>query len=160
GSLGVLLAWSGVDLLAKFVPEELTFLSVNEISVERRVLFFTLGVTLLAGVIFGLLPALKTSSPDLQQALKGATGKATADRAQSRLRNALVIAEVALSLVLLIGAGLMMRSFLRLAAAPPGFDSNNLIAADLILPQRRYQTPVQQEEFFNGLEKRITAIPG
>ncbi len=160
GLLGVLMAWFGVDLLAKFVPNELTFLSVNEISVERRVLFFTLGVTLLAGVGFGLLPALKTSRPDLQQALKGATGKATADRAQNRLRNALVIAEVALSLVLLIGAGLMMRSFLRLASAPPGFDPNNLIAADLSLPQRRYQTLAQEEDFFDRLKTMITAIPG
>jgi predicted permease len=160
GLLGVMLAWFGVGLLAKFVPEELTFLSVNEISLERRVLFFTLGVTLLVGLGFGLLPALKTSRPDLQQALKGATGKATADRAQNRLRNALVTAEVALSLVLLIGAGLMMRSFLRLASAPPGFDPSNLIAADLILPQRRYQTLAQEEDFFDRLKTIIGAIPG
>lgn len=160
GLLGVALAWWGVDVLAKFVPSELTFLSVNEISVERRVLFFTLGVTLLTGIGAGLLPALKISRPDLQQALKGAAGKATADRAQNRLRNALVIAEVALSLVLLIGAGLMMRSFLRLSSAPPGFDPNNLIAADLSLPQRRYQTLAQQEEFFSRLNAMITGIPG
>jgi len=160
GLLGVALAWWGVDLLAKFVPDELTFLSVNEISVERRVLFFTLGVTLLVGVGFGLLPALKSSRPDLQQALKGATGRATADRAQNRLRNTLVIAEVALSLVLLIGAGLMMRSFLRLASAPPGFDPNNLIAADLNLSPLRYQTLAQEEDFFDRLKTMIATIPG
>jgi putative ABC transport system permease protein len=160
GLLGVTLAWLGVDLLAKFTPEELTFLSVNEISVERRVLFFTLGVTLLAGVGFGLLPALKSSRPDLQQALKGATGKATADRAQNRLRNALVITEVALSLILLIGAGLMMRSFLRLASAPPGFDPNNLIAADLNLSPLRYQTLAQEEDFFDRLKTMTATIPG
>ncbi|HEY7181909.1 MAG TPA: ABC transporter permease [Blastocatellia bacterium] len=160
GLVGVLLAWLGVDLLAKFVPVELTFMTVNEISVESRVLFFTLGVTLLTGVGFGLAPALRTSRPDLQQSLKGATGKATADRAQNRLRNALVIAEVALSLVLLIGAGLMMRSFLRLATAPPGFDPKNLIAADLSLPQRRYQTLAQEEDFFDRLKTLIAAIPG
>src|SRR5581483_1087835 len=108
------LAWLGVDLLAKFVPDALTFLSVNEISIEKRVLFFTLGITLLTGLGFGLLPALKTSRPNWQYALKGAAGKATADRTQTRLRNLLVIVEVALSLVLLIGAGLMMRSFLHL----------------------------------------------
>lgn len=160
GALGVALAWFGVEWLAKFVPSELTFLSINEISLERRVLFFTLGVTLLTGVGFGLLPALKASNPDLQQALKGAAGKATADRAQKRLRSALVIAEVALSLVLLVGAGLLMRSFLRLSSAPPGFDPKNLIAADLSLTQRRYQTLAQEEDFFNRLNATIKAVPG
>ncbi len=112
GAVGVLLAWWGVDLLTKLVPDELTFLSVNEISLDRRVLLFTLGLTLLAGVGAGLLPALKSTRPDLQQALKGASRAASADRAQNRLRRVLVIAEIALSLVLLAGAGLMMRAFL------------------------------------------------
>jgi predicted permease len=160
GLLGITLAWFGVDWLAEFVPTELTFLSVNEISLDYRVLFFTLGVTLLTGVGFGLLPALKASRPDVQQALKGAAGKATADRAQKRLRNALVIAEIALSLVLLLGAGLMMRSFLRLSNAPPGFDTKNLIAADLSLTPRRYQTLAQEEDFFNRLNAMVTAMPG
>jgi len=160
GVLGVLLAWFGVDLLATFVPNELTFLSVNEISLERRVLIFTLGVTLLTGIGFGLLPALKASRPDVQLALKGAAGKATADRSQNRLRNALVIAEVALSLVLLAGAGLMMRSFIRLSSAPTGFDPQNLIAADLSLTQRRYPTLAQEEDFFNRLQTITKAIPG
>jgi putative ABC transport system permease protein len=160
GLLGVLLAWFGVELLAKFVPAELTFLSVNEISLERRVLLFTTCITLLTGLCFGLLPALKSSRPDLQQALKGASGKATADRAQNRLRNALVVAEIALSLVLLIGAGLMMRSFLHLSSQPPGFESRNLIAATLSLPQQRYQTLAQEEDFFNRAKTHLAALPG
>ena len=160
GLLGVLLAWFGVELLAKFVPNELTFLSVNEISLERRVLLFTTGITLLTGLCFGLLPALKSSRPDLQQALKGASGKATADRAQNRLRNALVVTEVALSLVLLIGAGLMMRSFLHLSSQPPGFEPRNLIAATLSLPQQRYQTLAQEEDFFNRAKAHLAALPG
>ncbi|MBS1786903.1 MAG: ABC transporter permease [Acidobacteria bacterium] len=160
GLLGITLAWFGVDALAKFVPSELTFLSVNEISLEHRVLIFTLGITLLTGIGFGLLPALKASRPNLQLALKGATGKATADRSQNRLRDALVIAEIALSLVLLAGAGLMMRSFLRLSNNPPGFDPQNLIAADLQLPQRRYPTAAQEADFFNRLHTMMTAMPG
>ncbi|MEP7340698.1 MAG: ABC transporter permease [Acidobacteriota bacterium] len=160
GLLGVLLAWFGVDLLAKFVPNELTFLSVNEISLERRVLLFTTGITLLTGLCFGLLPALKSSRPDLHHALKGASGKATADRAQNRLRNALVVAEVALSLVLLIGAGLMMRSFLHLSSQPPGFEPRNLIAATLSLPQQRYQTLAQEEDFFSRAKTSVAALPG
>lgn len=160
GLAGVLLAMFGVDWLASYVPNELTFLSVNEISLDRRVLFFTLGVTLLTGLGFGLLPALKSSRPDLQHALKGATGKATADRSQNRLRNALVVGEVALSLVLLIGAGLMMRSFLYLSHQPPGFDPQHLIAATLTLPQQRYQTLAQEEDFFNRLVTTVAALPG
>jgi putative ABC transport system permease protein len=160
GLLGVLLAWFGVDWLAGFVPRELTFLSVNEISLERRVLFFTVSLTLLTGLAFGLLPALKSSRPDLQHVLKGASGKATADRQQNRLRNVLVVAEVALSLVLLIGAGLMMRSFLYLSSQPPGFDPQNLIAASLTLPVQRYQTLAQEEDFFSRLQTRLAAQPG
>ncbi|HMV48572.1 MAG TPA: ABC transporter permease, partial [Blastocatellia bacterium] len=160
GAVGVLLAWWGVDLLTKLVPDELTFLSVNEISLDRRVLLFTLGLTLLSGVGAGLLPALKSTRPDLQQALKGASRAASADRAQNRLRRVLVVAEIALSLVLLAGAGLMMRAFLRISSVPPGFDPHNLIAATLTLPQQRYQTPAQETEFFAQLRTRLLATPG
>jgi putative ABC transport system permease protein len=159
GAVGVLLAWWGVDLLTQLVPDELTFLSVNEISLDRRVLLFTLGLSLLTGVGFGLLPALKSTRADLQQALKGASRAATADRAQHRLRRTLVIAEIALSLVLLIGAGLMMRTFLRLSSVPPGFDPHNLIAAALSLPPQRYQTLAQEEDFFAQLKARLLTRP-
>ena len=160
GGLGVSLAWWGVDALAKWVPDELTFLSVNEIGVEKRVLLFTLGITVLTGFICGLLPAFKASRPDLHNVLKGASGKATADRAQNRLRNALVVVEVALSLVLLIGAGLMMRSFLHLSSVPPGYEPKNLIAATLSLPPQRYSTLEQEEEFFSNLKNNLAATPG
>ena len=160
GIVGLVLAWFGVGLLVQIVPNELTFLSINEISLERRVLFFTFGLTLLTGLVFGLLPALKTSRPDLHQALKGTTGRATADRAQNRLRNVLVIAEVALSLVLLTGAGLMMRSFLHLSNVLPGFDPHNLVAASLSLLERRYQTLAQEEEFAQRLKAGLATIPG
>lgn len=160
GALGVALAWLGVDSLVKWVPDELTFLSVNEISLERRVLFFSLAITLLTGLVCGLLPALKASRPDVQNALKGASGRATADRAQNRLRHTLVVVEVALSLVLLIGAGLMMRSFLHLSSVPPGFEPKNLIAATLSLPSQRYSTLAQEEEFFSRLNTTLAATPG
>lgn len=160
GGLGVALAWWGVSAFAQLVPDELTFLSMNEISLERRVLWFSLGITMLTGLLCGLLPALKASRPDLQNALKGATGKATADRAQNRLRHTLVVVEVALSLVLLIGAGLMMRSFLHLSSKPPGFEPKNLIAATLSLPPQRYSTLEQEEDFFSRLKSALAAMPG
>ncbi len=136
GAVGLLLAWWGVDLLTQLVPDELTFLSVNEISLDPRVLLFTLAISLLTGIGCGLLPALKSTRLDLQQTLKGASKAATADRGHNRLRRGLVVAEIALSLVLLIGAGLMMRTFLRLSNVEPGFDPHNLIAAMLSLPQQ------------------------
>src|SRR5262249_24495296 len=139
---------------------ELTFLSVNEINLDRRVLFFTVGITLLTGVAFGLLPALRSSRPDLRDALKGAAGRATADRAQNRLRGALVVADIALSLALLAGAGLLMRGFLRLSAAPPGFDPKNLIAATLNLSPQRYSTAAQEADFFTRLRAILGKTPG
>ncbi|MBI1763704.1 MAG: ABC transporter permease [Acidobacteria bacterium] len=160
GTLGVALARWGVAALAKLVPDELTFLSVNEISLERRVLLFTLALTVLTGFVCGLLPAFKASRPDLHNALKGVTGRATADRAQNRLRHALVVLEVALSLVLLIGAGLMMRSFLHLSGVPPGYEPKNLIAATLSVPSQRYSTLEQEEDFFSRLKSNLAAVPG
>ena len=160
GAVGLLLAWWGIDLLTQLVPDELTFLSINEINLDQRVLLFTLALSLLTGVACGLLPALKSTRPDLQQALKGASKAATADRGHNRLRRGLVVAEIALSLVLLVGAGLMMRTFLRLSSVEPGFDPNNMIAATLSLPQQRYQTLAQEVDFFEQLKTRLLATPG
>lgn len=160
GMLGVLLAWLGVGALARMVPSELTFLTVAKIDMDPRVLLFTVGVTLLTGVAFGLAPAVRTSRPDLQLALSSAATRATADRAHNRLRNTLVVIQVAVSLILLIGAGLMVRSFLRLNNEPPGFEPRNLIAADLSLPAHRYQTSELQRAFFEQLKVSMAAMPG
>ncbi len=160
GAAGLLLAWWGIDLLTQLVPDELTFLSINEINLDQRVLLFTLALSLLTGVACGLLPALKSTRPDLQQALKGASKAATADRGHNRLRRGLVVVEIALSLVLLVGAGLMMRTFLRLSSVEPGFDPNNMIAATLSLPQQRYQTLAQEVDFFEQLKTRLLATAG
>ncbi len=160
GMLGVLLAWLGVGALAQMVPSELTFLTVARIDMDPRVLLFTLAVTLLTGLAFGLAPAVRTSRPDLQLALGSAAGRSTADRAHNRLRNTLVVIQVAVSLILLIGAGLMVRSFLKLNNEPPGFDPRNLIAADLSLPEHRYQTGELQGAFFERLKASMAAMPG
>jgi predicted permease len=160
GTLGLLLAWVGVGVLARMVPSELTFLTVAKIDMDPRVLLFTFGVTLLTGIAFGLAPAVRTSRPDLQLALSSAASRATADRAHNRLRNTLVVIQVAVSLILLIGAGLMVRTFLRLNNQPPGFEARNLIAADLSLPAHRYQTGELQRAFFDRLKVSIAAMPG
>lgn len=159
GTVGVTLAWAGVGALARLVPSELTFLRMADIGMDPRVLAFTVAVTLLTSILTGLLPALRTSRPDLRLGLGGMSGATTADRSRTRLRHALVVGQVALSLVLLVGAGLMMRSFLRLSAEPPGFDPRSLIAANLTLPAQRYQTPAQRVEFFNRVKAILKSHP-
>jgi predicted permease len=163
GAGGVLLALWGVDAIVRLAPAELTFLTINDISVSGRVLAFTLALSLVTGVICGLAPALRVSRPDLSQALKGLTRGAASrqdDRRRRWLRQALVVAEVSLSVVLLIGAGLMIRSFLRLNNVSPGFEARNLLALSLLLPRQRYPTIESQRNFFNQLKDRVAALPG
>jgi putative ABC transport system permease protein len=160
GICGVLLAQIGVDLISKLAPQALTFLSINNFTIDRRVLIFTLTVSCLTGLICGLMPALKASRPDLNWALKGVTRTATADRPQQRLRQALIVAEVAISFVLLIGAGLMIRSFLRLSHVSPGFEIRNLLTLSLNLPSRLYPTIDHQRNFLAQVQQRIAAVPG
>jgi predicted permease len=160
GLCGVLLAQFGVEAISKLAPQALTFLSINNFTIDNRVLIFTLAATGLTGLICGLMPALKASRPDLNWALKGVTRSATSDRPQKRLRQALIIAEVAISFVLLIGAGLMIRSFLRLSHVSPGFEIRNLLTLSLNLPQRLYPTIDHQRNFLDQVQQRIAAVPG
>jgi putative ABC transport system permease protein len=158
GSLGLLLALWGVDLLVGLAPDSIPRLS--EIGLDIRVLGFTLLVSLVTGVLFGLLPALRLSKPDLQESLKdGARGAGESFRRQ-RMRNLLVVAEVALSLVLLVGAGLMIKSFMRVQQIDPGFNPDHVLTMRFSLPQVKYTEPKQQRAFFQQLESRIKALPG
>ncbi|MGZ3428359.1 MAG: ABC transporter permease, partial [Polyangia bacterium] len=130
GALGLLLAVWGVDAMTAMVPDALP--RADEIALDGRVLAFTIGLSLSTALIFGLMPALSASRPDLTFALKDGSRGATHSR--GRLRHALVVAEVALSLVLLVGTGLMVRSFLRLRQVDPGFRSDHALALSLSLP--------------------------
>ncbi|HYY56574.1 MAG TPA: ABC transporter permease [Pyrinomonadaceae bacterium] len=158
GAGGLLLALWGVDLLVALAPVDIPRLS--EVRLDGRVLGFTLLVSLLTGGLFGLAPALRLSKPDLQESLKdGARGAGEGFRRQ-RMRNLLVVSEVALSLVLLIGAGLMIRSFLQVQKISPGFNPDRVLTMRLSLPQSKYAEAKQQRAFFEQLTARVSALPG
>jgi putative ABC transport system permease protein len=156
GVLGVLLAHWGVKLIIAISPNSVP--RFKEIGLDGRVLLFTLGVSILTGIIFGLAPALQASKPDLNETLKEAGRGSTG--ARHVLRSVLVVSEVALTLVLLIGAGLMIRSFYRLQRVDPGFSADNLLTFNVSLPQKKYPQPQQRINFYQQLLKNIEAMPG
>ena len=159
GTLGLLLAWWGVHFLIKLGPADLP--RAREVLIDGRVLAFTILATLVAGLVFGLTPALASSKMDLNEELKGA-GTSTSDTRprRRRTRSLLVVSEIALSLVLLIGAGLFIKSFARLSKVSPGFEPQNVLALRLSLPPARYTKPEHIQGFYEKLTPRISAIEG
>jgi predicted permease len=158
GVAGLVLAWWGVHLLLRLSPADLP--RAREVVIDARVLAFTLIVSLLAGVIFGLMPALSASKVDLNLELKG-VGRGMSDRKERKhTRSLLVISEVALSLLLLIGAGLFIKSFLRLQQVSPGFDPHHVLALKLALPPARYKKPDDVKGFYEKLAPRVGSLPG
>jgi putative ABC transport system permease protein len=158
GILGLLLAMWGVDLLLALTPKEMP--SLKGVGINYQVLGFTLLVSLLTGLIFGLVPALEASRPDLNETLKeGGKGAGSGTRSH-RVRDVFVVAEVALALVLLISAGLMIKSFLKLQSVNPGFNSQNLLTVKLLLPGSKYGEDHQRVAFFRQLLSRIESLPG
>jgi putative ABC transport system permease protein len=156
GALGLLLAWWGVRTLALLNPANLS--RAGEVNVDGRVLAFTLLISVLTGIVFGLLPAWQASKPDLQQALK--EGGANLARGRYRLRELLVVGEIALALPLLIGAGLLINSFVRLQHINPGLDADKILIAGINLPNAKYREPKQAAMFFEELMRRVETVPG
>jgi predicted permease len=157
GILGLLVALWGIDLLVALSPADLP--RVKEVAIDLRVLGFTLAVSVLTGILFGLLPALQASRPDLNERLKAGGRSATSGIYRQRLRGFLVIAEIALSLVLLVGAGLLVRSFLRLQAVNPGFNPRNVLTMRLDLSGPKYKTGAQVIAFHKQLLERLKQLP-
>ena len=157
GVLGVLLAYWGIQLLIGFGPDNIPRL--DEISIDLRVLAFTFGISLLTGVLFGMIPALQASRPDLNDALKEGSRGSTGGRSRT-LRNVFVVTEVALALILLIGAGLMIRSFMQLQSVETGFNPENVLTMRAQLPRKKYPEPHHIVDFFKQAEARIAALPG
>jgi putative ABC transport system permease protein len=158
GAVGLLLAYLGVRALVAMDIGNLP--RADEIGVDGTVMVFTLIVSLLAGVLFGLAPAIHTATPDLHGALKEGGRGATADRGSHALRRSLVVTEVALALTLLTGAGLLLKSFARLQGVDPGFDPSNLLTFNLSLPQTRYANDTAQAAFFDQALPTIARVPG
>jgi len=156
GALGLLLAYWGLRSLIAIAPADVPRL--NEIGIDWRVLVFTAVVSLLTGVLFGIAPALQSSKTDLNEALKEGGRSSTSARGR-RLRSALVVTEIALSLLLLTGAGLLARSFERLQSVDLGFRADHLLTMNLQLSRTRYQGK-QGAEFYRQLIERVQGLPG
>ncbi|HEY0003633.1 MAG TPA: ABC transporter permease [Pyrinomonadaceae bacterium] len=156
GALGLILALWGLDLLLAAVPIEFPFWM--KFSLDGRVLAFTFAVSLLTGLVFGVVPAWQASKVNLNETLKEG-GRSAASAGRHRLRGLLVIMEVALSLVLLVGAGLMMRSFLRLQQVNTGLNPKNVLTMTVSLPSAKYKEPEKQIAFFQHLLERVHSLP-
>jgi putative ABC transport system permease protein len=158
GAVGLLLAGWSLDLLITLKPANLPRLA--EIGINRTVFLFTFAISVVTGIVFGLVPAFQASKPDLNEGLKESGRGATGGPGRHRVRTFLVVSEVALSLVLLVGAGLMMRSFARLLAVDPGFKADHVLTAFVSLPVSKYPTRQEQAAFFERLIERLRNLPG
>jgi predicted permease len=162
GAAGLLVAVWAVEVLRVFAAANIPRL--HEIGVDGRVLAFTFFVSLLTGIIFGLVPAWRASQVDLNDVLKdggrSSVGGGAFGLGHQKLRNLLVVVEVALSLMLLIGAGLLIRSYQRIQDANPGFDPRNALSWRLSLPTSRYPTPESVHNFYKLLGERVGQLPG
>jgi len=158
GMVGLLLGWWGVDLMRKLLPVD--FPRAQDIGVDLRVLGFTLLVSLTTGIVFGLVPALQSTNPDVNESLKESVRGSTASRSRNRVRSLLIVSEVALSLVLLIGAGLLFRSFLRLQAVELGFRPQNLLTFRLTPSGANFREDPQYINFYSQVAERLRTLPG
>ena len=156
GALGLLLASGGLRLILALSPNSIP--RSDEIGLDAGVLAFTFVVSVLTGVLFGLAPAWQASRPDVQETLKETARGVTGGRA--RLRQTLVVAEVALTLVMLVGAGLLLRSFHRLQQVNAGFSHERVLSFRLGLPERKYQREEKQIGFYQDLLRNLRALPG
>jgi len=162
GAAGIFLAVWGIDLLASAVPANIAQFIVgwDQIGVDARILGFTLAVSLFTGCIFGLAPAVQTSHMSLNEALKEGSRGATEGFRRNKLRSLLVISEIALALMLLTGAGLLIKGFTKVVNVSPGFNANRLLTFYLSLPRSKYAEPERVVMFYQELLTRLRALPG
>jgi predicted permease len=158
GALGLLFAYLGVDLLLAMIPEGIPRL--KEIAVDGSVLAFTAAVSLFSGVLFGVAPLLYGYGERLNETLRAGSHGLTDSRGRRAFRNALVVVEVSLSMVLLVGAVLLLRSFERLSSTSPGFDSQSLVTGMVSLPETVYAKEPQINSFYDQLINRLASLPG
>jgi putative ABC transport system permease protein len=157
GSLGIGLAYWGIPALLRLVPEEIPRLA--DVRLDGSVLLFTALLSLLTGILFGLVPALQISQSDYAESLKESARGLSEGLHHSRVRSILVVADVAVAAILLVGAGLLIQSFWRLERIDPGFNPHNVLAFKIDLPYVRY-SGVRQTEFFREAVERLNHLPG
>jgi predicted permease len=158
GSMGLLLALWGVALMTKLLPQD--FPRLAEINLDWRVLGFTLVTSVLTGILFGLAPAFQISTTDVQESLKESGRGTSGSKRHNRLRNLLIIGEVALSVVLLAGAGLLFRSFLQLQSVNAGFTPQQVLTVRLTPSGPHYARDADYMSFYSEVMQRISALPG
>jgi putative ABC transport system permease protein len=157
GVTGLFLAHLGLEVFIRLAPD---IPRLNETTMDPHVLLFSAALTLGTGLIFGIAPALQGSKTDLQDVLKESGSRLTAGSMRARMRSVLVVAEMTLALMLLAGAALLIRSFVRVQEIDPGFNAKNLLTAFVMLPPAKYPEPRRQAEFFREVMERIGSLPG
>jgi putative ABC transport system permease protein len=162
GLLGLVLGYVGLRALLAVSPGDIPRIGENgaAVTLDWRVLLFTLSVSMLTGILFGLFPAIGASRPDLNSTLKESSNRAGTGFHQSKARSLLVISEVSLALVLLIGAALLIRSFLALRNVNPGFDAHNVLTLEMSLTGDRFQKTAGVAQLVRNGRERLNAIPG
>jgi putative ABC transport system permease protein len=158
GAVGLLIATWALGALRVYAADELPRMA--EVGINARVLIFTFAVSLLTGFLFSLLPTLNASKAKVNDVLKSGTKSATSSRGLKLWRDALVIAEVALSLILVVGAGLMIKSFSKLLNVPPGFDPENVLTGEIGLTRKAYENPEECASYVNQTLARLRSVPG
>jgi len=160
GGFGVLFAAWGVPAVLSLAPSTFVWSNTTTVEVDGRVLFFAACVAMLTVLLFGLAPALRSAGVRPEGSLRGASQQIAGRRGDRRLQNVLVIAEIALSMILLVGAALMMRTLVALESENPGFDPTHLLSARIELPTDRYPTTAARQAFFHRVKERVAAIRG
>jgi predicted permease len=158
GVLGLVAAHYGIELLTKLFADKLP--RMGEIGLNGSVLAFTFALSIATGILSGLLPAWSMTKGDVNEALKKGPGRTDAEGGTGKTRSALVVVEVALSLVLLIGAGLMLRSLWKLQRIDPGFDQHNVLTMSVMVNKKQFTEPSQEAQFFDAVLERVRALPG
>jgi len=158
GLAGLALAWAGASALRGVLPDG--FPRVEEIGIDPTVVAFTAGVALLSSLFFSVAPAVRTARTDVASVLQDTSRGSSLGRRSRRLANLMVASEVALALVLMVGAGLLLRSYVRLTAVDPGFRTTDVVALAIELPPARYGSPAQQQTFFAELMAGLRNLPG
>ena len=158
GACGTALGSLGTRVLAAYSKS--TFPQMAEVTMDLRVLGFALAISVLSGVIFGLTPSLRLSRPDLNTMLRDECRGSTGNRERDRARSVLVVAQVALAMVLLVGSGLLIRSFIRLQSISPGFEPKGTLTMQTYLPAARYPQPAQRIAFYTSVLRNLKSVPG
>ena len=157
GAIGLIYAHFGVQLIMAFLADKVP--QSVDVGLNLEVMLFTVVISVLTGILAGVLPGLRLSHPNVNEALKQGLGRTDSDSGGHKTRSVLVVAEVALSLVLLFGAGLMIRSFQQLQRVNPGFESQNVMTMTLSLARSKFHSPLQQIAFYQQVLQRVRTLP-